>query len=49
MGKNFKESYGIGLTVVDKILKSHKFVLDITSELSKGTSVSITIPKEFLC
>ncbi|WP_445491412.1 ATP-binding protein [Niallia sp. 03133] len=37
---------GLGFMVIKKIIKHHKGKLHIQSELNKGTTVSITIPRE---
>jgi signal transduction histidine kinase/ligand-binding sensor domain-containing protein len=39
-----EESHGIGLSLVDELVKIHKGSINIQSELNKGTSVEVTIP-----
>jgi two-component system sensor histidine kinase BaeS len=37
---------GIGLTIVDELVRAHRGTVDIASELGEGTQVTITIPRE---
>ncbi|MGL5616865.1 MAG: sensor histidine kinase [Sarcina sp.] len=45
-GKNSKSQNGIGLSICDEIIKLHKGVFNIESELNVGTTISIILPKE---
>lgn len=40
-----EKGMGLGLTISTKIIQEHKGVLDIQSELGKGTTVSIILPR----
>ena len=39
--------HGLGLAMVKKIIQLHSGVIELKSELNKGTVVSISIPKLF--
>jgi signal transduction histidine kinase len=39
--------HGLGLAMVKKIIQLHSGVIDLKSELNKGTVVSISIPRIF--
>lgn len=39
------KGFGLGLNYVQQIVKSHKWKLDLQSELGKGTTFAITIPQ----
>ena len=41
-----EEGMGIGLTVVKSIVDTHGWTIDVQSELGKGTTFIITIPKD---
>jgi signal transduction histidine kinase len=45
---NVKSSkgYGIGLPLAQNIIKLHKGIIDISSEVTEGTEVVVKIPKE---
>jgi signal transduction histidine kinase len=43
-GTGARRGSGIGLAVVDEIVKKHGGIFDITSVLGKGTTVSIVLP-----
>lgn len=43
-GKTTVRGSGIGLAVVDEIMRAHDGVLDITSELNHGTTVTLSFP-----
>ena len=43
-GKSKAQGNGIGLAVSDEIVNLHGGSLDISSELGKGTSVTIMLP-----
>jgi signal transduction histidine kinase len=40
--------HGLGLAMVKKIIQLHSGVIELKSELNKGTVVSISIPKVFI-
>jgi len=40
--------HGLGLAMVHKIIQLHSGIIDLKSELNKGTVVSISIPKIFI-
>lgn len=42
---NVIDSYGLGLHIVAMLVKAHNATLDIKSEVSKGTKVTITFPQ----
>jgi len=44
--KNAKNIYGngLGLPLADKIIKLHRGVISIESQLQKGTTITVTIP-----
>ena len=39
--------HGLGLAMVKKIIQLHSGVIDLKSEINKGTVVSISIPRIF--
>lgn len=43
-GKSSKSQNGIGLSICDEIIKMHHGLLEINSELNKGTTVYIKLP-----
>ena len=43
-GKSSKSQNGIGLSICDEIIKLHKGIFEIDSELGKGTTVYIKLP-----
>ncbi|WP_207729593.1 HAMP domain-containing sensor histidine kinase [Clostridium chrysemydis] len=45
-GSNANSNTGIGLSIADEIVRLHGGVLEIFSELYKGTEIIISIPKE---
>jgi signal transduction histidine kinase len=45
---NFIDSYGLGLPIVIMLAKAHDAVVDIKSEVGKGTEVSIILPEKRL-
>lgn len=45
-GSNANSNTGIGLSIADEIVRLHGGVLEISSELYKGTEIIISIPKE---
>ncbi len=45
-GKSSKSHSGLGLSICDEITKLHGGVMEIESELNKGTKISVFLPKE---
>ena len=45
-GKSSKSHSGLGLSICDEIVKLHDGVMEIESELNKGTKISVFLPKE---
>ncbi|MBM4350361.1 MAG: hypothetical protein FJ106_10825, partial [Deltaproteobacteria bacterium] len=41
-----KESTGLGLAVVYRIIQQHEGKIEVESELKKGTTFTITLPKK---
>jgi signal transduction histidine kinase len=44
--ENFIDSYGLGLPIVLMLAKAHNAIVDIKSEVGKGTEVSINFPEK---
>lgn len=42
---NKEKGTGLGVMVSQRIIESHKGTMDITSEVGKGTTVTVTLPK----
>lgn len=45
--KTPQEGVGLGLSVADNIIRSHQGQLTISSEINKGTTVIVTLPKKY--
>ncbi len=45
-GKSSKSHSGLGLSICDEIVKLHGGVIEVESELNKGTKMSVFLPKE---
>ena len=46
---NKEKGTGLGVMVSQRIIEAHKGTMDITSELGKGTTVTVTLPKVLEC
>jgi signal transduction histidine kinase len=42
--KEIDRGCGLGLTIVSEIVKNYEGLINVESEINKGTSISITIP-----
>lgn len=46
---NKEKGTGLGVMVSQRIIEAHKGTMDITSEVGKGTTVTVTLPKVLDC
>ncbi|MNJ41479.1 Sporulation kinase E [compost metagenome] len=46
---NKEKGTGLGVMVSQRIIESHRGTMDITSEIGKGTVVTLTLPKVDSC
>jgi signal transduction histidine kinase len=42
-----KEGAGLGLALVKRIVDLHQGIIEVESELGKGTAIKLTFPNEF--
>lgn len=45
-GKNSKSHSGLGLSICDEIVTQHRGIMEIESEVDRGTKISVFLPRE---